>query len=91
MKVEIEANELVNGDIKKLSLVEHGAIRQPFTILKTEEIEGKTGLVRNTINKIFGQSNDEQLIAALFVRKDVARKVIPIIKEQGFRVEKEHA
>ncbi len=90
MKVEIEASELVNGDIKKLSLVEHGAIRQPFKILKTEEIEGKTGLVRDTINKIFGQS-DEQQIAALFVRKDVARKVIPIIKDQGFRVEKEHA
>ena len=58
MRVEIEASELVNGDIKKLSLVEHGAIRQPFKILKTEEIAGKTGGVRNTINKIFGQSND---------------------------------
>lgn len=91
MKVEIEASELVNGDIKKLSLVEHGAIRQPFKILKTEQIEGKTGLVRQTINKIFGQSENEQQIAALFVRKDVARKVIPIIKAQGFRVEKEHA
>ncbi len=91
MKVEIEASELVNGDIKKLSLVEHGAIRQPFKILKTEEIEGKTGLVRQTINKIFGQPEDEPQIAALFVRKDVARKVIPMIREQGFRVEKEHA
>lgn len=91
MKVEIEANELVNGDIKKLSLVEHGATRQPFKILKTEEIEGKTGLVRQTINKIFGQSENEPQIAALFVRKDVARKVIPMIKENGFRVEKEHA
>jgi len=90
MKVEIEASELVNGDIKKLSLVEHGAIRQPFKILKTEEIASTKGGVRNTINKIFGQS-DEQQIAALFVRKDVARKVIPMIKEQGFRVEKDHA
>jgi len=91
MKVEIEANALVNGDIKKLSLVEHGAIRQPFKILKTEEIASTKGGVRNTINKIFGQVPDEQQIAALFVRKDVARRVIPMIKEHGFRVEKEHA
>ena len=79
MKVEIEASELINGDIKKLSLVEHGASRQPFKILKTEEIAGKSGGVRNTINKIFGQT-EEQHIAALFVRKSVARRVIPVIK-----------
>ena len=90
MKVEIEASELINGDIKKLSLVEHGAIRQPFKILKTEEIASKSGGVRNTINKIFGQT-EEQHIAALFVRKSVARRVIPVIKANGFRVEKEHA
>ncbi len=63
MRVEIEASELVNGDIKKLSLVEHGAIRQPFKILKTEEIAGKTGGVRNTINKILAlKVNKVQLI-----------------------------
>lgn len=93
MKVEIEASELINGDIKKLSLVEHGAIRQPFKILKTEQIAAKTGGIRNTINKIFGttDNDEERRIAALFVRKNVAREVIPIIKSHGFRVEKEHA
>ena len=90
MKIEIEANELINVDIKKLSLVEHGAIRQPFKILKTEQIAGSHSGIRNTINKIFGQA-EEQHIAALFVRKNVARKVIPVIKANGFRVEKEHA
>ena len=91
MKVEIEATELVNGDIKKLSLVEHGAIRQPFKILKTEQIAGSHSGIRNTINKIFGQSGEKAQIAALFVRKNVARKMIPIIKANGFRVEKAHA
>lgn len=93
VKVEMEATELRNGNIEKISLVTHGAIRQPFKILKMREIEAgsKTGGFRNTINKIFSQTDEQSRIAAVFVRKDVARKLIPIIKANGFRVEKEHA
>jgi hypothetical protein len=94
VKVEVEAHELKNGEIEKISLVTHGAIRQPFKILKTEEIKsdnGKTGLI-GTLSKVFGNSEDEEkAVAALFVRKSVAQKWLPLIREQGFRVEKEHA
>ena len=96
VKVEVEAHELKNGEIEKISLVTHGAIRQPFKILKTEEIHtdtSKPGLI-GTLSKVFGQDHskdDEDRIAALFVRKSVAQKWLPLIRKQGFRVEKEHA
>jgi hypothetical protein len=96
VKVEIEAHELKNGEIEKISLVTHGAIRQPFKILKTEEIQtdtSKPGLI-GTLSKVFGQDHsrdDENSVAALFVRKSVAQKWLPLIRKQGFRVEKEHA
>ena len=92
-KVEIEGHELKNGNIEKISLVTHGAIRQPFKILKTEEIDGaKTGGIKATLSKVFGQQ-DPILpeVAALFVRKSVAQKWLPLIRKQGFRVEKEFA
>jgi len=93
--VEIEAHELKNGEIEKISLVTHGAIRQPFKILKTAEIDSKTtGGIKNVLSKVFGQDHthdDESKIAALFVRKAVAQKWLPLIRKQGFRVEKEHA
>ena len=93
--VEIEAHELKNGEIEKISLVTHGAIRQPFKILKTEEIDAsKTGGIKNVLSKVFGQEHtrdEEDQIAALFVRKSVAQKWLPLIRKQGFRVEKEHA
>ena len=93
VKVEVEANELRNGDIKKISLVTNGAIRAPFKILKTEEIEeGKTGL-KSTLAKVFGQVDtaDKTRVVALFVRKSVARDWLPIIKNHGFRAERDHA
>jgi len=91
VKVEVEANELRNGDIKKISLVTNAATRAPFKILKTEEIEeGKTGL-KGTLAKVFGSADDKTRVVALFVRKTVARDWIPLIKKHGFRVEKEHA
>lgn len=94
-KIEIEANELRNGEIEKLSLVTHGAIRQPFKILKTEEMEGsKTGGLKKTLTNLFGQDqsqDEEKRVAALFIRKSVAKKWLPLIRKQGFRVEKEHA
>ena len=91
--VEIEAHELKNGEIEKISLVTHGAIRQPFKILKTEEIDAaKTGGIKNVLSKVFGQtSEDTPAVAALFVRKSVAQKWLPLIRKQGFRAEKEHA
>ena len=90
-QVEIEAHELKNGNIEKISLVTHGAIRQPFKILKTAEIDGaKTGGIKNTLAKVFGQADDSS-VNAIFVRKSVAAKWMPLIKSNGFRVEKEHA
>lgn len=93
--VEIEGHELKNGNIEKISLVTHGAIRQPFKILKTEEIDaGKTGGIKNVLSKVFGQDqtrDEENAVAALFVRKAVAQKWLPLIRKQGFRVEKAHA
>ena len=93
--VEIDGHELKNGNIEKISLVTHGAIRQPFKILKTEEIDAaKTGGIKNVLSKVFGQDHtrdQEDAIAALFVRKSVAQKWLPLIRKQGFRVEKEHA
>lgn len=92
--IDIEAHELRNGDIEKISLVTHGAIRQPFKILKTAEMEAPKGGLTNTLSKIFGDGSSEdseKAIAALFVRKSVAAKWIPLIKKHGFRVEKEHA
>jgi len=93
VKVDIEAHELKNGNIEKISLVTHGAIRQPFKILKTEEIDGsKTGGIKDVLSKVFGQDHDdESRVAALFVRKSVAQKWLPLIRKQGFRAEKEHA
>ena len=55
VKVDIEAHELKNGDIEKISLVTHGAIRQPFKILKTAEIGKTTGGIKSTLSKVFGQ------------------------------------
>jgi hypothetical protein len=95
VKVEVEAHELKNGEIEKISLVTHGAIQQPFKILKTREIDGaKTGGLKKTLQSVFGQEHsrdDEDAIAALFVRKSVAQKWLPLIRKQGFRVEKAHA
>jgi len=94
VKVEVEAHELKNGEIEKISLVTHGAIQQPFKILKTKEIEPKASGIKDTLSKVFGQDHtpdQEGAIAALFVRKSVAQKWLPLIRKQGFRVEKEHA
>ena len=93
VKVEVEAHELKNGEIEKISLVTHGAIQQPFKILKTKEIDGaKTGGLKKALSNVFGQSQeDEKTVAALFIRKSVAQKWLPLIRKQGFRVEKEHA
>ena len=93
MKVEVEANEIRDGKIEKISLVTNGAIRSPFKILKMEEIKDatKTGGLKDRLSKIFGATDEQSRIAALFVRKDVARKWLPLIRKHGFRVEKEHA
>ena len=91
--VEIDGNELKNGNIEKISLVTHGAIRQPFKILKTEETTATQGGIRNVLSKVFGQDHapDEDRVAALFIRKSVAAKWLPLIRKNGFRVEKKHA
>jgi hypothetical protein len=96
VKVEVEAHELRNGSIEKLSLVTHGAIRQPFKIIKTEEIDitqsSGTSSIKRVLSKVFGEGETaEPQVAALFVRKEVARQWIPLIKKHGFRVEKDHA
>jgi hypothetical protein len=94
VKVEVEAHELKNGEIEKISLVTHGAIQQPFKILKTKEIEPKTNGLKKTLSKVFGTDHtrdQEDAVAALFIRKSVAQKWLPLIRKQGFRVEKEHA
>ena len=93
-QIEIEAHELRNGNIEKISLVTHGAIRQPFKILKTAEIEVATKNSGSwaTVRKVFGaESKEAPQVAALFVRKNVAQKWLPLIKKHGFRVEKEYA
>ena len=91
VKVEVEANELRNGNIEKISLVTNGAIRQPFKILKTEEIEQHEGFMTG-VRKFFGTGNDEDAqVAALFVRKTAVPTWLPLIKNNGFRAEKEHA
>ena len=90
--IEVEATELKNGDIQKISLVTNGAIRQGFKILKTEEIPQDEPTMGKKIAKFFGQDNDEAAqVAALFVRKSVAPQWVPLIKSHGFRAEKEHA
>lgn len=92
VKVTVEANELKNGKIEKISLVRNGAIRQPFKILKTEEIEEHHDTMGDKLKKFFGNNvDDEAQIAALFVRKSAAQKWVPIIKANGFRAEKNHA
>lgn len=92
VKVTVEANELKNGKIEKISLVRNGAIRQPFKILKTEEIPQDHDSVGDKLVKFFSnERNHEAAIAALFVRKSAAAKWLPIIKANGFRAEKEHA
>lgn len=91
VKVTVEANELKNGKIEKISLVRNGAIRQPFKILKTEEIPQEHESVGSKLKKFFGSEDDEARVAALFVRKSAAAKWIPLIKANGFRAEKDHA
>lgn len=91
VKVTVEANELKNGKIEKISLVRNGAIRQPFKILKTEEIPQDKDSVGDKLKKFFGAADEDAAIAALFVRKSAAAKWIPLIKAHGFRAEKAHA
>lgn len=92
VEVTVEANELKNGKIEKISLVRNGAIRQPFKILKTDEIPAVKSGVGEKLTKFFGNDNDEHAgVAALFVRKSAAAKWLPLIKANGFRAEKEHA
>ena len=94
VKVEVEAHELRNGEIEKLSLVTHGAIRQPFKILKTEEIsQESTQTMGEKISKFFSGNTEEGAaqVAAVYVRKGSAAQWLPLIRKNGFRVEKEHA
>lgn len=92
VKVTVEANELKNGKIEKISLVRNGAIRQPFKILKTEEIPAEEQTLGGKVRKFFGASDSEAAeVAALFIRKSAAAKWLPIVKQNGFRAEKEHA
>ena len=92
VEVTVEANELKNGKIEKISLVRNGAIRQPFKILKTEEIEQHNEGMGDKLKKFFGNTTEEDAqVAALFVRKSAAAKWLPLIKANGFRAEKEHA
>lgn len=94
VKVEVEAHELKNGEIEKISLVTHGAIQSPFKILKTAEIEPKASGLKSTLSKVFGQDHtrdEEAAVAALFIRKSVAQKWLPLIRKQGFHADKEHA
>lgn len=92
VKVTVEANELKNGKIEKISLVRNGAIRQPFKILKAEEIPADEQSLGSKVKKFFGASDAESAeVAALFIRKSAAAKWLPVVKSQGFRAEKEHA
>lgn len=95
MKVEIEANELRNGKIEKLSLVDHGANQEPFRILKMRQISDsakKTGGLKDTVSKFFG--GDEAAgskVVALYIRKSVARQWVPLAKKHGFTATKDSA
>lgn len=91
MKIEVEASEIRDGKIEKISLVTSGAIRAPFKILKTEEIKEQAVGVKERLAKIFGSTEEESKIAALYVRKSVARQWLPLIKSYGFVVSKESA
>ena len=92
MKVEIEANELRNGQIEKLSLVDHGANQSGFKILKAVEIPQESTMGEK-ISKFFsGKTEDGAAqVAAVYVRKGSAAQWLPLIRKNGFRVEKEHA
>jgi len=93
MKVDVEASEIRDGVIEKISLVTNGAIRAPFKILKTEEIAAHTGTdtMKDRLTKIFGATDDKSKVVALYIRKDVAKQWIPLAKEQGFIANKENA
>ncbi len=93
MKIDVEANEIRDGQIEKISLVTNGAIRAPFKILKTEEISAHTGTdtMKDKLTKIFGSTDEKSKVVALYIRKSVAKQWLPIVKEQGFVANKENA
>lgn len=86
MKINVKANELVAADIDFVSLVEKGANRSPFKIVKSEDAMSKASTLGAKISKFFSPAGDKA-ISAVCVRKSAAKKVFPLLKEQGYKVE----
>lgn len=102
MKVKVLGTELLDANIEFVSLVKRGAIRAPWKIIKMEDLDDLPEIEEKEENwytkaakKAFGNNsepeNDEKVgISAIFVQKDALERVLPLLKEAGFEVDKEN-
>lgn len=92
MKIELKAQQLTGTTIDKVSLVKHGANRKPFAILKAEPLpeDGSLNKLADRVSKMF-EPKGAPKITAVYVNKAEAKRLFPVLKAHGFRVEPEHA
>lgn len=86
MKIKILGRAMEDPEIQFVSLVKRGANREPFRILKAENVEvpesGTT--LRDKVLALFSKA-DAPKVTALFVDKEELDKVLPVLKSAGFR------
>lgn len=93
MRITVKANELTDVEVEKVSLVKHAANRTPFKVLKSEKPQGESIMsgLGQRIAALFGGVEEAPKIVAVLAKADNAKALFPMIKAQGFRVEREHA
>ena len=85
-KVEVEANKLETPQVEWLSLVERGANRAPFKLMKAAK-----GTNMINLNTLFTRKAEKQApqVAAIAISKSVpADKAAELVKAAGYSVEK---
>lgn len=83
--VEMEVNELTDVKVKAISLVDHGAIRQPFVKLKSAK--GK-GMSLNLNELFFGKKSEAEepaapVISAVLVKNEAVAAAMEIIGDRA--------
>ncbi len=79
MKIKIKATELVDPVISHVSLVERGANKSPFRILKEDDLSSKSSLLKRISAAFGGQTTEKAKVAAVICSpelEDLAKVVL---------------
>lgn len=88
--VLLKATPLEDVDVDLISLVNRPSSRVPFSIMKSEDAKGGNTMKGFDLNNLFAKSEapTAPVVTSVIVKGEADQKMLDLLKEQGFSVEK---